>query len=298
VRPGLKDFVSLGYVPRATSVTLEYCTADFALAQLAKALGDLDKYSRYLQRARNWTNLFDSTRNWIRPRAADGSWLDDSGQGAVTDMKQFYVESSPAQGGWMLNFDLPFLIQKIGGKEKTIARLDQFFTKLNSGMRAETAYMGNEPGEGIPWIYDFAGAPQRTQNVVRRVQSELFTDRPGGLPGNDDAGAISSWYVCSALGIFPEIPGVAGFALGSPMFAKATLHLDNDVNLEIIGNNASPENYYVRGLSVNGKSWESPWLPWSAISAGGTIRFELQAQPSAWGTDPSQAPPAFFPSEP
>ncbi len=293
VRLGSEDFLSLGYVPRAPSVTLEYCTADFALAQLAKALGDTEKYSLHLQRARNWTNLFDRTRSWIRPRAADGSWLEDSGMGAVTDMKQFYVESSREQAGWMINFDLPNLIQKIGGKEKTVARLDQFFTKLNSGMRAETAYMGNEPDEGIPWIYDFAGAPQRAQNVVRRIQNELFTDRPSGLPGNDDAGSISSWYVFSALGFFPEIPGVAGFALGSPMFTKATLHLDHDVKVEIIGHHASPENYYVRRLEVNGKNWESPWLPWSAISAGGTMRFELQAKPSAWGTDPGQAPPSF-----
>ena len=298
VRLGAEDFLSLGYIPRAPSVTLEYCTADFALAQFAKALDDTEKYSLHLQRARNWTNTFDNTHGWIRPRAADGSWLEDSGMGAVTDMKQFYVESSREQAGWMINFDLPNLIQKIGGKEKTVARLDQFFIKLNSGMRAETAYMGNEPGEGIPWIYDFAGAPHRAQNVVRRVQSELFTDRPGGLPGNDDAGSISSWYVFSALGFFPEIPGVAGFALGSPLFPKATLHLDNNVTLEIIGNHASPENCYVRGLEVNGKKWESPWLPWSTISAGGTMRFELQDQPTAWGTDPGQAPPAFYKNEP
>ncbi|MEI6077745.1 MAG: glycoside hydrolase family 92 protein, partial [Verrucomicrobiota bacterium] len=298
VRLGSEEFVSLGYVPGAVSVTLEYCTADFALAQFAKALGDTGKYSLHLQRARNWTNTFDSTHNWVRPRAADGTWLDDSGMGAVTDMKQFYVESSREQAGWMINFDMPGLIQKIGGKGKTVARLDQFFTQLNSGMRSEFAYMGNEPCEGIPWIYDFAGAPHRTQNVVRRIQKELFTDRPSGLPGNDDAGSISSWYVFSALGIFPEIPGVAGFALGSPIFAKATLHLDNGVKLKIIGHNASPENYYVRGMEVDGKKWESPWLPWSAISAGGTIRFDLQDKPSAWGTDPGQAPPVFFPTEP
>jgi predicted alpha-1,2-mannosidase len=298
VRQGLNEFLSLGYVPRAVSVTLEYCTADFALAQFAKALGDAEKYSLHLQRARNWTNTFDNAHGWVRPRAADGSWLDDSGMGAVTDMKQFYVESSREQAGWMINFDLPGLIQKIGGKEKTVARLDQFFTQLNSGMRSEFAYMGNEPGEGIPWIYDFAGAPAKAQKVVHRIQDELFTDQPGGLPGNDDAGSISSWYVFSALGFFPEIPGVAGFALGSPMFAKATLHLDNEVKVEIIGHNASPENYYVRELDVNGEKWESPWLPWPVISGGGTIRFDLQNKATAWGTDPSQAPPAFFPSKP
>ncbi len=120
----------------------------------------------------------------------------------------------------MVNFDLPGLIQKLGGNENACARLDQFFTKLNAGPRADTAYIGNEPCEGIPWIYDFAGAPHRTQNVVRRIQKELFTDRPSGLPGNDDAGSLSSWYVFSALGPYPAIPGVAGFAWAARYFPR------------------------------------------------------------------------------
>jgi predicted alpha-1,2-mannosidase len=298
VRKGLQELLTLGYVPNAPSVTLEYCNSDFAISQFALALGDREKNSRYQNRAQNWKNLYHEPTGLIQPRNADGSWAHEFKPGSVSDMVQPFVEASAEQTVWMVNYNLGGLIEKMGGKEKVTARLDHFFTKLNSGMRAETAYMGNELCEGIPWIYNFTGVPARTQKVVRRIQDELFSAKPGGLPGNDDAGSLSSWYVFSALGIFPEIPGVAGFALGSPMFAKATLHLDNDVKLEIIGHNASPENYYVRGLEVNGKKWESPWLPWSAISGGGTMQFELQAQPTAWGTDPKQAPPSYFPANP
>ena len=293
VRKDLKDYLTLGYAPDAVSVTLEYCNADYALAQFARALGDQEKYARYLNSARNWTNLYDAKAGLLRPRSADGSWHKDLNQGQVTDMKQTFVEASPEQTVWMINFDLHQLIDKMGGKDKAMARLDHFFTTLNSGMRSDMAYMGNEPGEGIPWIYDFAGAPARTQKVVRRIQDELFTAQPSGLPGNDDAGSLSSWYVFSALGLYPMIPGVGGLAVSSPLFPKATIHLQSGANIEIVGKNASAKNYYVQTVKLNGESWNSPWIPWSALAAGGTINFSLGSKPSSWGEDASQTPPSF-----
>ncbi len=285
VRHGLKDYLTLGHMPGEAAITLEYCNNDFALAQFAKALGDRQKYSLYQNRAQNWKNLFDQSSGLIRPRNADGSWLEDSKKG--------FIEGSAAQYVWMVNFNLRALLDKMGGYDKAVARLDYFFTKLNSGMGADTAYMGNETCEEIPWIYNFAGAPARTQKVVRRIQAELFKNRPDGLPGNDDAGAMSSWYVFSALGLYPEIPGVAGFAVGSPVFPKATLRLENGATIQIVGEPTSPENCYVQKLTVNDRDWQSPWIPWSAVAAGGTINFRLGDKPSSWGQDPNQAPPSF-----
>ena len=185
------------------------------------------------------------------------------------------------------------LIEKMGGKEKATARLDRFFTTLTAGMRSEMAYMGNEPSEGIPWVYDFTGVPARTQKVVRRIQDKLFTAKPSGLPGNDDAGSLSSWYVFSALGLYPAIPGVAGFAVGSPAFPKATIYLENGKTIQIVGERAASENCYVQQVTLNGRTWNSPWVTWSALSAGGTINFSLGNTPSSWGQDASQAPPSF-----
>jgi putative alpha-1,2-mannosidase len=153
--------------------------------------------------------------------------------------------------------------------------------------------MGNEPCEQCPWLYDFAGAPWRTQDVVRRIQTELFTVRPSGLPGNDDAGSLSSWYVFSTLGLYPEIPGVAGFTVGSPAFPRATIHLNNGKTIEIVGRHAAPTAPYVQALTLNGQPWRSPWIPWSSLGGGGVLDFDLGAEPSKWGGDPALAPPSF-----
>ena len=290
VREGLKDYLSLGYVPGKAAVTLEYCVNDFALAQLAKALGDREKYAAYLKHAQNWKNLFNDSSGYIEPRNADGTWPANfspaSGSG--------FVEGTAAQYVWMVNFNLHGLIDKMGGDDKAIARLDHFFTLLNSSISSgSTAYMGNEPCEETPWIYDFAGAPSHTQEVVRRTQNELFTSKPDGFPGNDDAGAISSWYVFASLGLYPEIPGVAGLVTGSPMFPKATINLENGKTIQILGEQASRENFYVQNLKLNGKDYESPWIVWRDLSRGAILDFSLGDKPSQWGNDLKQAPPSF-----
>ena len=293
VRKELEDYLTLGYAPDAVSVTLEYGNADYAIAQFARALGDEQQYARYLRQSQNWTNLFNPEKLMLWPRNADGSWHKALSEGEVTDMKQTYVEASAEQTLWMVNYNLHELIEKIGGKDKAVARLDRFFTQLNAGMRSEYAYMGNEPCEGIPWTYNFAGAPAKGQKVIRRVQTELFTDQPSGLPGNDDAGSLSSWYMFSALGFYPMIPGVGGLAVSSPLFPKATIHLQNGAIIEIVGKNASAESCYVQKVELNGQTWESSWIPWSALSAGGALNFTLGNKPSSWGQAASHIPPSF-----
>ena len=287
VREGLDDYVKLGYVPKSAAVTLEYCNADFALSQFANALGEHPTCVTYQNRAQNWTNLFDNSTGLIRPRNADGAWVEVF---SPTNEKGF-VEGTPAQYTWMVNFNLHELIKKLGGEKQTLARLDHFFTNVNGGVDADTAFMGNEPCEETPWIYDFAGEPSGTQQVVRRIQDTLFTSAPSGLPGNDDAGALSSWYVFSALGIYPEIPGVAGFVTGSPFFSKAVIQADGRAPIEIVGDGAALDNCYVRKLGVNGKTWRSVWIPWSELAHGATLDFTLTDKPTSWGSH--SRPPSF-----
>ena len=293
VRDGLQDYISLGHVPGAVSITLEYCNSDFAISQFAKAMGDEEKHAVYLKRAQNWKNLFHESTHLLQPRNAAGSWNHELKPGSVSDMRQPFVEASAEQTVWMVNFNLKGLVEKLGGPAATIARLDYFLSSLNSGMRSDKAYMGNEPGEGIPWIYCYTGAPAKTQEVVRRIQRELFTPLPSGLPGNDDAGALSSWYVFSALGLFPEIPSVGGLVVGSPVFPRVTIHRGNGAKIEIVGEQAAPENCYVQSLAVNDNPRTSPWILWSNLAAGGTLHFKLGSQPSSWGADLNQAPPSF-----
>jgi predicted alpha-1,2-mannosidase len=287
VRKGLEDYMKLGYVPGAGSVTLEYCNADFALSQFAGALGDHQTCVTLQNRAQNWKNLFNDSTGLLRPRNADGSWAEVF---SPTNKKGF-TEGTPSQYVWMVNFNLNGLIKKLGGDKKTLARLDHFFTNVNGGINADTAFMGNEPCEETPWVYDFAGEPSGTQQVVRRVQDRLFTSLPSGLPGNDDAGALSSWYVFSALGIYPEIPGVAGFVVGSPLFSKAVIQPENGAAIQIVGDGASSGNYYVHKLKLNGQAWKSVWIPWSELSHGATLDFTLTDKPTAWGNN--SRPPSF-----
>jgi predicted alpha-1,2-mannosidase len=290
VRDGLAEYIKDGYVPGDAAVTLEYCGDDFALSRFAAALGDQKKAAAYLKQAQGWKTLFDAgTGGYLRPRDKNGAFLKDFSPSG----SKGYVEGTAAQYVWLVNFNYKALADDLGGNEKTVARLDQFFTKTNDGLKTEYAYMGNEPCEEAPWVYDFVGAPARTQDVVRRIQTELFTTQPSGLPGNDDAGSLSSWYVFSALGIYPEIPGVAGFVTGSPIFPKAAIHLENGKTIVVTGQNASATTPYVQSLKLNGKPYESPWIEWSELSGGGTLDFELGAQPSKWGSDPAKAPPSF-----
>jgi predicted alpha-1,2-mannosidase len=290
VREGLKDYLSLGYVPGKPSVTLEYCVNDFALAQLAQALGDHEKYATYLMHAQNWKNIFNDASGYIEPRNTDGTWPADFSP----ESSRGFTEGTAAQYVWMVNFNLRGLIDKMGGNDQAVARLDHFFTQLNSSISSgSTAYMGNEPCEETPWIYDFAGAPSHAQEAVRRTQKELFTSKPNGFPGNDDAGSISSWYVFASLGLYPEIPGVAGLVVGSPMFSKATIHLENGKTIQIVGENALRENFYVQSLKLNGNDYESPWINWNDLANGATLDFDLGDKPSQWGTDLKQAPPSF-----
>jgi predicted alpha-1,2-mannosidase len=289
-REGLKEYLSLGYVPDEAAVTLEYCNNDFAIAQFARALGDDKKFTDYLNRSQNWKKLFDDSTGLIRPRKADGVWAADFSAGS----RKGFVEGTAAQYVWMVNFNLRGLIDRMGGDQKAIARLDHFFTQLNaSPFSGDTAYMGNEPCEETPWVYDFVGAPSRAQALVRRIQNELFTTKPNGLPGNDDAGSLSSWYVFSVLGFYPEIPGVAGVVAGSPAFPKVTVHLENGKTIQIIGGPASPENFYVQSLKLNGTNHDSPWIQWSDLANGAVLDFTLGNNPSQWGSDSKLSPPSF-----
>ncbi|HEV2454794.1 MAG TPA: glycoside hydrolase domain-containing protein, partial [Verrucomicrobiae bacterium] len=183
------------------------------------------------------------------------------------------------------------LITRLGGDDKTLGRLDHFFEKVNGGIGADTAFMGNEPCEETPWVYDFAGRPAGTQRVVRKIQDELFTSAPSGLPGNDDAGALSSWYVFSALGIYPEIPGVAGFVVGSPLFRRAVIRPDGGAVIQIVAEKATADNCYVRKLTVNGTPWKNVWIPWSELSRGATLDFTLTDRPASWGK--KSTPPSY-----
>jgi len=181
----------------------------------------------------------------------------------------------------------------MGGDDAVKKRLDFFFTKLNSDASSPYAFMSNEPSFEVPWEYAYAGAPSKTQDIVRRSAELLFKPTEDGLPGNDDLGATSAWYVFAALGMYPEGPGRAEMVLASPMFPKITLTRATGQRITITAPGASSSVKYVNSLKVNGKPSTKPWLPESFAVNGGRLDFTLGTSPTSWGSGASDAPPSF-----
>jgi predicted alpha-1,2-mannosidase len=285
-REGLTPYLAGGYIPGDVSRTLEYNVADFAVGQLAGALGDAAKRQLYVTRAGSWRKLYDPTRGYLLPR-------DDAGAFPamfVPTMTRGFVEGTAAQYLWMIPHDIAGLADVLGGPAMAIQRLDTFFGALNGGIFSANAFLGNEPGQNAPWAYDFLGAPARTQAVVRQAVRELFLDEPRGLPGNDDGGATSAWMIFATVGLYPGVPGTDGVLVGSPLFPSTVLHLAGGAALRV---EASGSGTFVQALSIEGMPQTSPWIQWDRLRRGGTVSFTLGDQPSAWGTHPEDAPPRF-----
>ncbi len=295
--PHLSDYLKYGYYSpdehSGPSQTLEFGAADFSAAQLAKELGDTKAYQTFIRRAQFWKNTFNPKTGYIEPRHNDGPFFANFNPASDKD----FVEGNASQYTFMIPWDFPTLFHLLGGPQKAVVRLNALFEHVNAGPNKPYAWMGNEPGLDIPWAYDFAGAPWRTQEVVRKIDLQLFTPKPDGIPGNDDLGEMSSWYVFSALGLYPEVPGVGGFCLGSPMFSNATWRLSDGSTLTIECRNAVDSNPYVQSLTLNGTPYKSAWLPYGKLEQGATLAFKLGSSPvKSWGSAPSEAPPSFIPN--
>ncbi len=289
-RPFLADELRLGYVPVdkdsiAASRTLEYASDDFAISELAHSLGDEQIAQRFRQRSADWKNLLDPETKMIRPRLSDGSWLPGfdvlrslpKRRNAPLPSDQLgFEEGNTFQYSFMVPFDYPGLFAAMGGDQVVTRRLDSFFVKLRCW--GQPCYnIENEPDFVVPYAYEFAGQPWKTQAVVTRIDAETFKAAPDGIPGNDDLGATSGVYVWNALGMYPAIPGVAGVALGTPEFRRATLRLAGDRTLEIT---RAGSGIYVKDVLWNGAEFPQDWLPVAKIHTGkNRIEFIVQPDP-------------------
>ena len=317
-RPGLDKWLSLHYIPVGAPAwgpaadTLEDVAAEFGISALASHLNETATARRFAERAQYWKNIWNPNATpeggYFMDRNADGSWpvlqKDDDDDNDQTP-KPFtpstgagFVEGTAAQYVWMVPFNVQGLFEQMGGREKAIARLDRFFYD-EKGAPAVTkagplhAELDNEPSIETPWLYDFAGQPWKTQQLVRQVLNTIWVNSPSGIPGNDDLGEMSSWAVFSFLGFYPEIPGRAELVLGSPMFPSATIHrAAGDIRIEAQG--AATDAPYVSKLIVNGRESSKTWLPEEFALHGGSLAFKLSSVPDRQrGTGAGDAPPSF-----
>ncbi|HEX3593145.1 MAG TPA: GH92 family glycosyl hydrolase [Pseudonocardiaceae bacterium] len=289
-RPGLADYEKLGYVPGAAADTLEYTSADFAIAQLAQRLGDTSTFDTFMQRAQDWQNLYNPATGYLQPRNANGSFNGSFDPASASG----YVEGNGAQYTWMVPYDEGGLVTALGGNAAVNQRLDTFFSNLNAGTSQPFAFLSNEPSLETPYLYDFTGAPYKTQAITRTVDSQLFNAGPAGLEGNDDLGEMASFYVWSAIGLYPEIPGRAELTVGSPLFSQVKIVTPDGRQFTVNAPGASDTAKYVTGMRVDGTTTTKPWLPESFAQRGGTLDFAMSATPdTTWGAAAADAPPSF-----
>jgi predicted alpha-1,2-mannosidase len=298
-RPYTQYENQLGYIPDGAFYTccnahgslssqLEYDDADFALSRFATALGDTATATSMLARANNWKNVFDSTNKLLTPRDVSGSFE----PGVIPICSNTYVEGSAAQYRFVVPFDQPALATRLGGNAATTSLLDSFFTTFD-GSNPNQAFLANEFDLGTPWFYNWVGAPSHTEQVVNRVENQLYQDTPAGFPNNDDLGTMSANYVWGALGFYPVTPGTADLVFNSPMFTQEVIHLAGGKTLTVNAPNASTTNFYVQSLTVNGTATTRNWLPAATWQSGATLSFTLGSTPGTWGTGTADGPPSY-----
>lgn len=278
-RPFLKQYLEKGYMH--ASMMLEYTTADFAIGEFAKqALNDEKTHQQYLNRAQNWKNIYNPTSKWLNSKNEDGSWKKYDEDWREASYKNYF---------WMIPYNLKGLIDTIGGKDFAEKRLDEFFTRLDASYHQEWFAAGNEPDFQVPWIYNWTNSPYKTQALVKRIIKEQYSNRNNGLPGNDDLGAMGAWYVFANIGLYPMIPGVAGFSVNSPSFSSVKIHLKN-ATIDIKG--GAEKLDYIQSLQLNGKPLNSTWIKWDDLKNGAKLNFKLSSEPNkVWGT--SVTPPSY-----
>ncbi|MBW8783095.1 MAG: GH92 family glycosyl hydrolase [Novosphingobium sp.] len=283
----LKDYLSLGYMSlsqtRSASRTLEYAFDDYAIASAAAKLGRRDIAKRYAARSRAWTNLWDPKLHCIHPRYADGRWLEnfDCGHEYPDQTAEWwdhpFYEGSSRQYSTFVPHNVGGLMQQLGGKERFVGWLDSFFD--------ERAYNhGNEPDILAPWFYIHAGRPDRTAERVRSIMAEDYHDRRDGLPGNDDAGTLSAWYVWAAIGLFPNA-GQPFYYIGSPVFSRSMIHLEHGRSFVIEAPEASAADLYVQSAELNGNPLDRAWLTHEEVAKGGKLVLHMGPHPSGWATN-------------
>jgi len=287
---GLEYYMKMGFVPEdkngsSVSKTLEYAYDDWCIAEFAKKIGNNAVYEQFRARSENYHNVYDAATGFMQPRLSDGTWK--PGFSTMSTHDQGFIEGNAWTYSLFVPHQVDTMIKMMGGSKVFVRHLDSLFTmKLDDSFFAQTEditrdglignyVQGNEPGHHIPYLYNWAGAPQKTQERVRMIMETMYHDAPDGLCGNDDAGQMSAWYIFSALGFYPVCPGSDQYSIGSPMVKSAVLKLENGKSLEIEAINQSPEHVHVKKVLVNGVDIKRNYLTHAEIVNGGKITFMM-----------------------
>ncbi|TNE60700.1 MAG: glycoside hydrolase family 92 protein [Bacteroidetes bacterium] len=307
-RYGLRWYKQLGYIPsdeepESVSKTLEYAYDDWCIALMAGNLGKKDIADTFLRRAQYYKNVFDPSTGFFRAKN-NATWHTPFDPYEVNFN---YTEANAWQYRFAAPQDVSGMMKLLGGREGFVAALDSLFTTSSTVTGRNQAditgligqyVQGNEPSHHMAYLYAFAGQPWKTQQRVRQILDEQYSSRPDGLSGNEDCGQMSAWYVFSALGFYPAVPGRNQYVIGTPLFEKATIHLDNGKSFTISAKGASARRPYVRQAYLNGQAWENSWISHLDVRYGGELRLDMTDKPAAWGKDSVHCPISAIGSTP
>jgi predicted alpha-1,2-mannosidase len=274
---------------------------------MALELGKQEDYKYFNAQACNYRNLYQSENGLMMPKDAKGNWIDidpkfDGGPGG----RDYYDENNGYTYAWQTQHDIHGLISLMGGRTRFVSNLDNLFreslgrTKYHffarfadsSGMVGQFS-MGNEVSFHIPYLYNYAGAPWKTQKRVRFLLDVWFQDSIFGIPGDEDGGAMTSWVIFSSMGFYPVTPGLPVYNIGSPVFEKISIKLNNGNIFTIIAHNSSKENKYIQSAKMNGRSYNKVWFTHEDILKGSTLELEMGKFPNKeWGADVIASPPS------
>ena len=281
----------LGYIPcdkvgGSVSQGLEFAYNDWLIAQMMKEHNRKDLYDKYMELSRNYRNYFDPETKLMRGRLSDGSWITPFDPASVQRPSN-YVEGNAWQWAWFVPQDVEGLMELVGGQKSFEAHLDTLFTTSSeltgdpnaaadvTGMIGQYAH-GNEPSHHIPYLYNYAGAPRKTQALADHILRTLYHNDPNGLSGNEDVGQMSAWYALSAMGFYSFCPGRPVYEIGRPIFDKVTIHLSNGKDFVIQAKNNSVENKYIRSMKLNGEDLAEPRFSHFDLMKGGELIFEME----------------------
>ena len=281
---------SLGYAPEPLSIstTLEYAYTDWCISQLAKAMGKEDDAKCFYEKGQAYHSIFDKEKGWFRPRKADGAWVEWPENARL---KEWYgcIEANPYQQGWFVPHDIPGMVNLMGGKEKVIADLTDFFNKTPSNMLWNEYYNhANEPVHFVPFLFNQLEVPWYTQKWTRYTCEKAYANKVEGIVGNEDVGQMSAWYVLAASGIHPSCPGNTRMEITSPVFDKVEFNLDPSYytgkKFTVIAHNNSINNVYIQKALLNGQEYNKCYLDFADIAAGGTLELFMGDKPNVeWG---------------
>jgi len=311
LKPGQEEYVkevNRWEKRQPVAVTLGTCYDDWCLSQIARQLGKTDDYNYFLKRSYNYRNLFNSQTAFFHPKDIDGNFIEpfdyrySGGQGA----REYYDENN----AWVYRWDVPHnvadLISLMGSSQNFVNNMDQMYREPLGKSKFEfyatlpdhtgnvgQFSMANEPSLHIPYLYNYAGQPWKTQKRIRKLLDEWFRNDYMGVPGDEDGGGLSAFVVFSSLGFYPVTPGLPSYNIGSPLFDYAKMDLGNGKYFEVEARNCSADNKYIQSATLNGKEWNKPWFNHSDIANGGKLVLIMGDKANRnWGSSPADTPPS------